>query len=389
MNLWIRRLTNSDILDFLQGYVWSLEGHESTLKVWLIEWDSQGHPHKLAGPGNDNNGVTPVPSPSAASPSHTPKSQRTTTKNRLPPARFGSSGSLQMVSRPMSQGDARYHPASGMMQSQYASSTYQAVGSYAPLTRPQIYNPGQYSGGATPSSSPSFDLRGLSSEQQLGQTHFEQPLTPPRTVSSTSSISSVSTTYVSSIASGVGEVRAPGPSSITSGDSISSSGVSTPGPCIVASCYSPSLSTAGGLSIRGSSSIASDDSAFSAMVGGLSMSGLSSVLSSALSSPTTFRCSSQASTISQPVHGTYELWVYPIPTGTSEETFNAEVLEATLGRYTSHAGITMVNTDEQMQVYVTYHEEEQAKQAAKKLGKVCYKGIKLRAHLKEGMEDGS
>ena len=122
------------------------------------------------------------------------------------------------------------------------------------------------------------------------------------------------------------------------------------------------------------------------MVGGLSISGLSSVPSSALSSPTTFRRSSQASTISQPAHGTYELWVYPIPTGTSEETFNAEVLEATLGRYTSHAGITMMDTDEQMQVYVTYYEEDQAKQAANKLGKVCYKGKKLRAHLKEGIE---
>ena len=124
------------------------------------------------------------------------------------------------------------------------------------------------------------------------------------------------------------------------------------------------------------------------MVGGLSISGLSSVPSSALSSPATFRRSSRASTISQPAHGTYELWVYPIPTGTSEETFNAEVLEATLGRYTSHAGITMVETDEQMQVCVTYHEEEQAKQAAKKLGRVCYKGKKLRAHLKEGIKSG-
>lgn len=87
--------------------------------------------------------------------------------------------------------------------------------------------------------------------------------------------------------------------------------------------------------------------------------------------------------MSQPAHGTYELWVYPIPTGTNEEAFNAEVLEATLGRYTSHAGIAMVDTDEQMQVCVTYHEQEQAKRAAKKLGKVFYKGKKLRAHLKE------
>ena len=124
------------------------------------------------------------------------------------------------------------------------------------------------------------------------------------------------------------------------------------------------------------------------MVGGLSISGLSSVPSSALSSPATFRRSSRASTISQPAHGTYELWVYPIPTGTSEETFNAEVLEATLGRYTSHNGITMVDTDEQMQVCVIYHEEEQAKQAAGKLGRVCYKGKKLRAHLKQVIDSG-
>ncbi len=45
----------------------------------------------------------------------------------------------------------------------------------------------------------------------------------------------------------------------------------------------------------------------------------------------------------------------------------------------------MVDTDEQMQVYVTYHEEDQAKQAAKKLEKVCYKGKKLRAQVKEGI----
>ncbi len=70
---------------------------------------------------------------------------------------------------------------------------------------------------------------------------------------------------------------------------------------------------------------------------------------------------------------------------TSKETFNAEVLEATLGRYTSHAGITMVDTDEHMQVYVAYHEEKQAKQAAEKLEKVCYKGEKLRVHLKDGI----
>ena len=45
----------------------------------------------------------------------------------------------------------------------------------------------------------------------------------------------------------------------------------------------------------------------------------------------------------------------------------------------------MVDTDEQMQVYVTYHEEDHAMQAAKKLEKVCYKGKKLRAHLKDGI----
>ena len=388
MNLPTRLLTDSDILDFLQGHLWSLEGHESILKAWLIEWDSQGQPHELAGPGNDNNGVTHVCSPSAISQGHTLRSRRTIAENRLPPARFGNSGSLQMASISMSQGNAKYHAGSGMMQSQYASSAYQAVGSYATLIRPRICNPGQYSGGATPPNSPSFDLRGFSSEQQLGQTLFGQPPTPPRTVSSTSSISSVYTTSLSSIISGFGEAKVPGPSSISSADSISSSGMSTPGPCIVASCYSPSSSTAGGFNIRGPSSIASDDSAFSFMVGGLSISGLSSVPSSALSSPATFRRSSRAGTISQPAHGTYELWVYPIPTGTSEETFNAEVLEATLGRYTSHNGITMVDTDEQMQVCVTYHEEEQAKQAAKKLGRVCYKGKKLRAHLKQGIESG-
>ena len=385
MNLPTRLLTDSDILGYLQGYVWSFEGHESTLKVWLIEWDSQGRPHRLAGPGNDNKGVTPVYSPSANSPGHTPKSRRTIARSRLPPARFGNSGSLQMVSRSVSQGDAIYQPVSGMMQSQYASSAYQAVGNYAPLKQPRICYPGQYSGAATTSNSSYFDPRGFSSEQQLGQTHFGQPPTPPRTVSSTSSISSVSTAFASSIASGVGEVRVPGASSITSGDSISSSGVSTPGPCIVTSCYSPSSCTAGGVRICGQSSIASDDSGFSAVVGGLSISGLSSVPPSVLSSPITFRRSSQASTISQPAHGTYELWIYPIPTGISEETFNTEVLEATLGRYTSHAGITMVDTDEQMQVYVTYHEEDHAKQAAKKLEKVYYKGKKLRAHLKEGI----
>ena len=383
MNLPTRLLTDSDILDFLQGYLWSFEGHESILTARLIEWDSQGHPHTLAGPGNESNGVTPVHSPSASSPGHTSRSRRTIAKNRLPPAWSGSMDSLQMDSRTLNQGDARYHPASGMMQSQYASSTYQAVGSYAPLIRPRICIPGQYSGGATPSNSPFFDLMGFSSEQRLGQIHLGQPPTTPRTVSGTSNISSMSTTFASSIASCVGEVRVPGPSSIISGDSTPSSGVSTPGPCIIASCYSPPSSTAGGRSIRGPSSIASDDSAFSSMVGGLSISGLSSVPSSALSSPTTFRRSSQASNMSQPAHGTYELWVYPIPTGTNEEAFNAEVLEATLGRYTSHAGIAMVDTDEQMQVCVTYHEQEQAKRAAKKLGKVFYKGKKLRAHLKE------
>ena len=46
----------------------------------------------------------------------------------------------------------------------------------------------------------------------------------------------------------------------------------------------------------------------------------------------------------------------------------------------------MVDTDEQMQVCVTYHEEEQAKQAARKLVRVCYKGKKLRAHLKQVLE---
>ena len=94
------------------------------------------------------------------------------------------------------------------------------------------------------------------------------------------------------------------------------------------------------------------------------------------------------STISQPAYGTYELWVHPVPPGTTKETFNAEVLEATLGRYTSHAGITIVETYEQMQVYVTYHDEEQAKQAAEKLENVCYKGKKLHAYVKEGIEGG-
>ena len=385
MNLPTRLLIEFDISDYLQGYVWSFEGHESILKVWLIEWDSQGRPHRLAGPGNDNKGVTPVYSPSANSPGHTPKSRRAIARSRLPPARFGNSGSLQLVSRSVSQGDAIYQPVSGMMHSQYASSAYQAVGNYAPLKRPRICNSGQISGAATTSNSSYLDPRGFSSERQFGQTHFGQPPTPSRTVSSTSSISSVSTAFASSIASGAGEVRVHGPSSITSGDSLSSSGVNPPGPSIVTSCYSPSSCTAGDVRICGQSSIASDDSAFSAMVGGLSIFGLSSVPSSALSSPTTFRRSSQASTIYQPAHGTYELWIYPIPTGTSEETFNTEVLEATLGRYTSHAGITMVDTDEQMQVYVMYHEEDQAKQAATKLEEVYYKGKKLQAHLKEGV----
>ena len=94
------------------------------------------------------------------------------------------------------------------------------------------------------------------------------------------------------------------------------------------------------------------------------------------------------STISQPAHGTYELWVYPVPPGTTKETFNVEVLEATLGRYTPHAGITIVDTDEQMQVYVAYHDEEQAKQAAEKLETVYYKGTKLQACVRERTEGG-
>ena len=383
MNLATRVLTNSDLLDFLQGYEWSLEGHKSILKVWLIEWDSQGHPHKLAGPSNDNKGVTPVFAPSTTSPTYTPRSRRTGAKNPLPPARFGDSGSLQMGSRAVSQGDFRYPPGSGMMQTQDASSAYPAVGSYATLTRPQMCNPGQYSGAAPPSNLPYLDPKG-----SLGGTNFGQPPTPPRTVSRASSISSVCTTFASSIASGVGEVRVPGPSSISSGNSAFLSGASTPRPCAVASGHSSSSSTAGGVRIRGRSSIASDDSACSSMAGGLSIFGPSSVPSSVLSSPTTFRRSSQVSTISQPAYGTYELWVHPVPPGTTKETFNAEVLETTLGRYTSHAGITIVETYEEMQVYVTYHDEEQAKQAAEKLKNVCYKGKKLHAYVKEGIEGG-
>ena len=99
-----------------------------------------------------------------------------------------------------------------------------------------------------------------------------------------------------------------------------------------------------------------------------------------------FRHSSQLSSVSQPVQGICEVLVHPIPPGTTKETFNAEVLEATLGRYTPHAGIKLMHTDEQMQVYVTYHDEEQAKQAAEKLDKVYYKGRKLQAFVKEGNE---
>ena len=99
-----------------------------------------------------------------------------------------------------------------------------------------------------------------------------------------------------------------------------------------------------------------------------------------------FRHSSHLGGISQHAQGTHELRVHPIPPGTTKETFNAEVLEATLGRYTPHAGIRIMDTDEQMQVYVTYNDEEQAKQAAEKLEKVYYKGRKLQACLKEGIE---
>ena len=384
MNLPTRVLTDSNISDFLQGYVWSLEGHKSILKVWLIEWDSQGHPHKLAGPGNDNEGVTPVFDPSTTSPTYTPRSRRTGAKNPLPPAWFGDSGSLQMGNRAVSQCDFRYPPGSGMMQSQDASSAYPAVGSYATLTRPQIYNPGQYSSAALPSNLPYFDPKGSYSERGLGRTDFGQP----RTVSRASSISSVCTTFASSIAFGVGEVRVPGPTSISSGTSAFMSEASTPGPCVVASGHSSSSSTAGCVKLRGRSSIASDDSARSSMVGGPSIFGPSSVPSSVLSSPTTFRHSSQVSTVSQPARGTYELWVHPVPPKTTKETFNAEVLEANLGRYTSHAGITILDTYEKMQVCVTYHDEEQAKQAAKKLGKVYYKGKRLRAHVKDRVEGG-
>ena len=101
-----------------------------------------------------------------------------------------------------------------------------------------------------------------------------------------------------------------------------------------------------------------------------------------------FRHSSQLSRVSLHAQGTHELRIHPIPPGTTKETFNAEVLEATLGRYTPHAGIRIMETDEQMQVYVTYHDEEQAKQAAEKLEKVYYKGRKLQASLKEGTEGG-
>ena len=47
-----------------------------------------------------------------------------------------------------------------------------------------------------------------------------------------------------------------------------------------------------------------------------------------------------------------------------------------------------MDTHEQMQVYVTYHEEKQAKQAAKKLENVCYRGKRLRTYLKAGVEEG-
>ena len=124
------------------------------------------------------------------------------------------------------------------------------------------------------------------------------------------------------------------------------------------------------------------------MVSDLSIFGLSNIPSSVLSSPNTFRRSSQMSTISQPAHGTYELWVHPVPPETTKETFNVEVLEATLGRYTPHAGITMVDTDEQMQVCVAYHDEEQAKQAAEKLKTVYYMGTKLQAYVKKGIGGG-
>lgn len=77
-----------------------------------------------------------------------------------------------------------------------------------------------------------------------------------------------------------------------------------------------------------------------------------------------------------------------MPPKTTKETFNAEVLEANLGRYTSHAGISIVDTYEQMQVYVTYYDEEQAKQAAEKLENVFYKGKRLQAYVKEGIEGG-
>ena len=376
MNLPTRVLTESDILDILQGYEWALEGHKSILKVWLIEWDSQGHPHKLAGPGNDNKSMTPVFAPSTTSPAYPPRSRRTVAKDPLPPAWSGNSGTLRMGSGPVNQGDVRYPPVSSMMQS------------YATLTRPQICNPGRYSGAAPPSNLSSFNSKGSFSERRLGQTDFGQPPTPPRTLSSASSISSVCTTVTSSIASGVGAARVPGPSSISSGKSASLSGASTPGPCVVVSGHSSSSSTAGGVRVRERSSMASNDSACSSMVGDLSSFDPFSVPSSVLSSPTTFRRFSQVSTISQPGHGTYELWIHPVPPGTTKEIFNAEVLEATLGRYTPHAGISIVDTDEQMQVYVTYHDEEQAKQVAEKLEKMYYKGKKLRAHVKEGIQGG-
>lgn len=388
MSLPARALTDSDNLDFLQGYVWSLDGHESVLTVWLIEWDAQGHPHKLAGPGNDNGSVTPVFASSTTSPAHTPRSRRTGATNPLPPARFGNSGSLQMGNRAIGQGNFRCPPGPGIMQSQDASSAYPAVGNYATLIRPQICNPGQYSGAAPSSKLPYFDPKGSYSERGLGHIDSGQPPMPPRTVSSASSVSSVCTTFAFPTASCVGEVRVPGPSRRSSGDSPSLSGASTPGPCAFVSAHSASSSTTGGVRIHGRSSIASDDSACSSMVSDLRIFGLSNIPSSVLSSPTTFRRSSQMSTISQPAHGTYELWVHPVPPGTTKETFNVEVLEATLGRYTPHAGITIVDTDEQMQVCVAYHDEEQAKQAAEKLKTVYYMGTKLQACVKKGIGGG-
>ena len=77
-----------------RGFEWSLEGHTSRLQVWLIEWDSQGHPHKLTGPGNDNNSVTPVFAPSTTAPTNSPRSRRTVVKNPLPPAWSADSGTL-------------------------------------------------------------------------------------------------------------------------------------------------------------------------------------------------------------------------------------------------------------------------------------------------------